>query len=132
MFTVWLVTGSVRGLVCGIAEAVLAFRNQLVATVRTTLTGKIIRGLPRTRLVTGEAHFLTVMASTAIVVMFSAPVMYTLAADTPLLEPRNLIVDRSLPREQADAQIWSSSRNCRTSGSLEADASRDPRHPLRN
>ena len=45
------------------------------------------------------------MAWAAIAVMFSVPFIYTLAADTPLLEPHNLIADRSLPREQADAEI---------------------------
>ena len=34
----------------------------------------------------------------------------TFAADTSLLEPHNLIVDRSLPREQADAQIIAARR----------------------
>ena len=34
----------------------------------------------------------------------------TYAADTPLLEPRNLIVDHSLPREQADTQIIAARR----------------------
>jgi predicted ester cyclase len=48
--------------------------------------------------------------SAAIAVMFSAPVTDTFAADTPLLEPHNLIVDRSLPREQADAQIIAARR----------------------
>jgi predicted ester cyclase len=48
--------------------------------------------------------------SAAIAVMFSAPVIYTLAADTSLLEPQNLIFDRSLPREQADAQIVAARR----------------------
>ena len=37
-------------------------------------------------------------------------IAYTYAADTPLLEPHNLIVDRSLPREQADAQVIAARR----------------------
>jgi hypothetical protein len=32
-------------------------------------------------------------------------IAYTFATDTALIEPHNLIVDRSLPRAQADAQI---------------------------
>jgi predicted ester cyclase len=110
MSKVWFVSGSASGLGRSIAEAVLASGNRLVATARTILTKKIIRSLPRTRPVTGEARFLTLMASTAIAVMFSAPVIYTFAADTPLLEPQNLTVDRSLPREQADAQIIAARR----------------------
>jgi predicted ester cyclase len=35
---------------------------------------------------------------------------YTFAADTSLIEPSILIVDRSLPREQADAQIIAARR----------------------
>src|SRR5437899_12761091 len=38
-------------------------------------------------------------------------IAYTYAADTPLLEPHNLIVDRSLPREQADTQIIAAQRS---------------------
>jgi predicted ester cyclase len=37
-------------------------------------------------------------------------IVHTFAADTPLLEPHSLIVDRSLPREQADAQIIAARR----------------------
>jgi predicted ester cyclase len=37
-------------------------------------------------------------------------IAYTLAADTVLIEPRNLTVDHSLPREQADAQIIAARR----------------------
>jgi predicted ester cyclase len=47
----------------------------------------------------------------AIVVTFSIPVIYTFASDTPLLlEPHNQIVDHSLPREDADAQIIAARR----------------------
>jgi predicted ester cyclase len=60
--------------------------------------------------VQAEARFFTLMAATAIAVMFSAPVIYTFAADTPLLEPHSLIVDRSLRREQAEAQIIAARR----------------------
>src|SRR6266851_8803021 len=90
MSKIWFVTGCARGLGRSIAEAVLASGNRLVATARTILNEKVIRSLLRTRLVTGEARFVTLMASTAIAVMFSAPVIYTFAADTPLLEPHNL------------------------------------------
>jgi len=97
-----------------IVEAVLASGNRLVASARTILADKIIRSVRRTRLVTCEARYLTLIASTtastAIAVMFSASVIYTFAADAPLLEPHNLIVDRSLPREQADAQIIAARR----------------------
>jgi predicted ester cyclase len=103
-------TGSVGGLSRSIAEAVIASGSRLVATARTILSEKSIRSLPRTRLVTGEARLLIFMASTVIAVMFSAPLIYTFAADTPLLEPHNLIVDRSLPREQAEAQIMAARR----------------------
>lgn len=37
-------------------------------------------------------------------------IVHTFAADTPLLEPHNLIIDRSLPREQADAQTIAARR----------------------
>jgi predicted ester cyclase len=60
--------------------------------------------------VQAEARVFTLMAATAIAVMFSAPVIYTFAAATPLLEPHGLIVDRSLPREQVDAQIIAARR----------------------
>jgi predicted ester cyclase len=110
MSEVWSVTGSASGLSRSIAKAVRAFGNRLVATARIILTEKIIRSLPRTRLVTGNSRFLTLIASTAIAAIFSAPLIYTFAADTPLLEPHNLIVDRSLPRGQADAQIIAARR----------------------
>jgi len=74
------------------------------------LSGKIIWNLPGTRLISGDTRVLALVFSTAIALMFSAPVIYTLAADTPLLEPHNLIVDRSLPREQADAQVIAARR----------------------
>src|SRR5229473_1777775 len=55
-----------------------------------------------------EVRLLNLMA---IVVTFSIPVIYTFAADTPLLlEPHNLIVDHSLPREEADTQIIAARR----------------------
>jgi predicted ester cyclase len=37
-------------------------------------------------------------------------VIHTFAADPPLLEPHNLIVDRSLPKKQAEAQIMAARR----------------------
>ncbi len=80
-----------------------------------------------------EVRLLNLMA---IVVTFSIPVIYTFAADTPLLlEPHNLIVDHSLPREEFCRQYiagWAPPGNCRTAGSLEADALCDPGPPLRN
>jgi predicted ester cyclase len=106
----WFITGSASGLGRSIAEAVLASGNLLVATSRAVLTKKIIRSLSRRRLVTVEAPFLALMASTVIAAMLSAPVICSVAADTPLLEPRNLIVDRSLPKEQANAQIIAARR----------------------
>jgi predicted ester cyclase len=78
--------------------------------LRSILSEKIIWSLPGTRLISGDARVLALVFSATIAVMFSAPVIYTLAADTPLLEPHNLIVDRSLPREQADAQIVAARR----------------------
>jgi hypothetical protein len=55
-----------------------------------------------------EVRLLNLMA---IVVTFSIPVIYTFAADTPLLlEPHNLIVDHNLPREEADTQIIAAQR----------------------
>ena len=41
---------------------------------------------------------------------WSITIAYTFAADTALLEPHNLIVDRSLQREQADAQVIAARR----------------------
>jgi SnoaL-like polyketide cyclase len=78
--------------------------------LRSILSDKINWSLPGTRLISGDARGLALVFSAAIAVMFSAPVTYTFAADTPLLEPHNLIVDRSLPREQADAQIIAARR----------------------
>jgi hypothetical protein len=44
----------------------------------------------------------------AIVVTVSIPAIYTFAADTPLLlEPHNLIVDHSLPKEEANTNVHS-------------------------
>ena len=55
-----------------------------------------------------EVRLLNLMA---IVVTFSIPIIYTFAADTPLLlEPHNLIVDHSLPKEQANTQIIAARR----------------------
>ena len=78
--------------------------------MRPILSEKITWSLLGTILVSRDARVLVVLFSAAIVVMFSAPVTDTFAADTPLLEPHNLIVDRSLPREQADAQIIAARR----------------------
>jgi hypothetical protein len=55
-----------------------------------------------------EVRLLNLMA---IVVTFSILVTYTFPGDTPLLlEPHNLIVDHSLPREVADSQIIAARR----------------------
>jgi predicted ester cyclase len=55
-----------------------------------------------------EMRLLNLMA---IVVTFSIPAIYTLAADTPLLlEPHSLIVDHSLPKEEANTQIITARR----------------------
>jgi predicted ester cyclase len=78
--------------------------------LRSVLSDKIIRNLPGARLISVDARVLALVFSAAIAVMFSAPVTGTYAADTPLLEPHNLIVDRSLPREQTDAQIIAARR----------------------
>jgi SnoaL-like polyketide cyclase len=78
--------------------------------LRSILSEKIIRRRPGTRLISVDARVLGLVFSAAIAVMFSAPVTDTFAADTPLLEPYNLIVDRSLVREQADAQIIAARR----------------------
>src|SRR5882762_181331 len=66
--------------------------------------------LPGTRLISGDARVLALVFSTAVALMFSAPVIGTFAANTPLLEPHDLIVDRSLPTKQADAQIIAARR----------------------
>jgi predicted ester cyclase len=78
--------------------------------LRSVLSDKIIRNLPGARLISVDARVLALVFSAAIAVMFSAPVTGTYAADTPLLEPHNLIVDRCLPREQTDAQIIAARR----------------------
>jgi predicted ester cyclase len=78
--------------------------------LRSILRGKIIWSLPGTRLIPGVARVPAIVFSMAIAVMFLEPVIYTFAADAPLLEPHNLIVDSSLPREQADAQIIAARR----------------------
>jgi predicted ester cyclase len=63
-----------------------------------------------TSLISVDARVLPLVFSAAIAVMFSAPVTDSFAADTPLLAPHTLIVDHSLPREQADAQIIAARR----------------------
>jgi len=45
-----------------------------------------------------------------IAMIFSGPVIDTFAADGPLLEPHNLIVDRSLLKAQIDSQILAARR----------------------
>jgi len=74
------------------------------------LSDKINWRLAGTSPISSEARVLALVFSAAIIVMFSPPVKYTYAADTPLLEPHNLIVDYSLPRAQSDAQIIAARR----------------------
>ncbi len=74
-------------------------------------------------------------------------IAYTFAADTSLIEPHSLIVDRSLPileyrgrssstrRPCAElcrqyAPDWTPPGSCGTAGSLKADARGDPRPQL--
>ena len=78
--------------------------------MRSVLSDKIIRNLPGARLISVDARVLALVFSAAIAVMFSALVTGTYAADTPLLEPHNLIVDRSLPRAQVDVQTIAARR----------------------
>jgi predicted ester cyclase len=78
--------------------------------LRLILSDKINWRLAGTSLISSDARVLALVFSAAITVMVSAPVMYTHAADTPLLEPHNLIVDYSLPRAQSDAQIIAARR----------------------
>jgi predicted ester cyclase len=73
------------------------------------LSEKIIWSLLATRLISGDARVLALVFSGAIAVMSSATVTYTFAADSVLIEPRSLL-DRSLPRGQADAQIIAARR----------------------
>jgi predicted ester cyclase len=78
--------------------------------LRSILSEKINWSLPGTSLKSVDAGALALVFSAVIAVMFSAPVTDMFAADTPLLEPHNLIVDRSLPKEQADAQMIAARR----------------------
>src|SRR6266478_3409204 len=52
----------------------------------------------------------TMMRFLPVVAMSSVAVVYTFAADTSLLEPHSLIVDRSLPRAQVDNQVIAARR----------------------
>jgi hypothetical protein len=68
----------------------------------------VIGSANRLRRSIAQVRLLNLMA---IVVTFSTPVIYTFAADTPLLlEPHSLIVDHSLPKEEADTQIIAARR----------------------
>jgi predicted ester cyclase len=78
--------------------------------LRLILSDKINWRPAGTSLISSDARVLALVFSAAITVMVSAPVMCTYAADTPLLEPHNLIVDYSLPRAQSDAQIIAARR----------------------
>jgi len=68
----------------------------------------VIGSANRLRRSIAQVRLLNLMA---IVATFSTPVIYTFAADTPLLlEPHSLIVDHSLPKEEADTQIIAARR----------------------
>jgi len=58
-----------------IADATLSYGNRLVATARPILLEKVIRTLQRTKHVAGVALSLTLTASMAIAVMWSAPLI---------------------------------------------------------
>ena len=62
------------------------------------------------RPILSENRVLVVLFSATIAMMFSGPVVDTFAANAPLLEPHNLIVDRSLPKAQVDSQILAARR----------------------
>jgi predicted ester cyclase len=64
----------------------------------------------RRRLISGVTRVLAVVFSMAIAGVFLAPVMYAYAADTSLLEPHDLIVDRSLPRALVEALVIAARR----------------------
>ena len=78
--------------------------------MRSILSDKINWSLPGISLISVDARVLALVFSAALAVMFSAPITDIFAADAPLLEPHQLIVDRSLPREQAGAQIIAARR----------------------
>jgi len=74
------------------------------------LSEKITWSLLGTTLVSSDARVLVVLFSATIAMIFSGPVIDTFAANGPLLEPHNLIVDRSLPKAQVDSQILAARR----------------------
>jgi predicted ester cyclase len=78
--------------------------------LKSILSNKIIWSLPGTRLIWGDARVLPSVFSTAIAVMIVVLAIYTFATDAPLIKLHDLIVDRSLPREQAAAQIIAARR----------------------
>ena len=78
--------------------------------MKSILTKKFLGSLPGTGLISGDSRVPALVFSAAIGAIFAVPVIYTFAADTPLLEPHNVIVDRSLPKEQAEAQIFAAQR----------------------
>jgi hypothetical protein len=63
-----------------IADATLSYGNRLVATPRPILLEKVIRTLQRTKHATGVALSLTLTASMASAVMWSAPLIESVAA----------------------------------------------------
>ena len=78
--------------------------------MKSFLSHQIIWSRLGTRFISADSRVPALGFSAAITVMFLALVIYIFAADTPLLEPHNVIVDRSLPREQVDAQIMAARR----------------------
>jgi predicted ester cyclase len=77
--------------------------------VRVAGSDSRVWSLPRTTLISGQARVLSLMLSTAVAVVFSV-MTYTFATDTALIEPHSLIVDRSLPRAEVDAQVVAARR----------------------
>src|SRR5580692_5958002 len=80
--------------------------------LKSILSKKIIWSPPGTRLISSDARVLALVLvfSTAVAAMFLVLVIYTFATDAPLIKPHDLIADRSLPREQAAAQIIAARR----------------------
>ena len=80
--------------------------------MKSILSKKIIWSPPGTRLISSDARVLALVLvfSTAVAAMFLVLVIYTFATDAPLIKPHDLIADRSLPREQAAAQIIAARR----------------------
>jgi predicted ester cyclase len=78
--------------------------------LKSILSEKIIRSVVGIGLIPGAARFLALLFLAVIAVMFSALDSNIFAADTALIEPHSLIVDRSLPRAQIDSQVMAARR----------------------